>query len=106
MQYDILIKLAITNHFPEGMFPPSERNCFMSTFLVSLAIIIAVVLALRSLKRSGGCSCSGCSGGCAGCHGACHCSAAPQPAATDASVISAPRRTIDAYQGLEPPADR
>lgn len=78
----------------------------MSTFLVSLAIIIAVVLALRSLKRSGGCSCSGCSGGCAGCHGACHCSAAPQPAAPDASVISAPRRTIDAYQGLEPPADR
>ena len=97
MQYDILIKLAITNHFPEGMFPPSERNCFMSTFLVSLAIIIAVVLALRSLKRSGGC---------AGCHGACHCSSAPQPAAPDASVIAAPRRTIDAYQGLEPPADR
>lgn len=105
MQYDILIKLAITNRFPEGLFS-FRKELFMSTFLVSLAIIIAVVLALRSLKRSGGCSCSGCSGGCAGCHGACHCSAAPQPAAPDASVIAAPRRTIDAYQGLEPPADR
>lgn len=77
----------------------------MPTLLVSLVLILAVVLAVRSLKRSGGCSCSGCSGGCAGCHGACHCHTQPDPASPEEAPFSAPKRASASYRSLELPED-
>lgn len=46
----------------------------LSTILIGLAVLILVLLAVRSIWRDKkqGKSCAGCGGGCSGCGGSCH----------------------------------
>ena len=52
-------------------------NLKLPTLLIALLVAAGVLLAVRSVRRSGGCKCSGSCGSCSGCSGSCSCHNAP-----------------------------
>ncbi len=48
-------------------------NFNLPTVLIALLVIAGILLAVRSVRRSGGCKCSGNCGSCSGCSGSCSC---------------------------------
>lgn len=53
-------------------------NLNLPTLLIALLVAAGVLLALRSVRRSGGCKCSGNCGSCSGCSGSCTCRTPPK----------------------------
>lgn len=52
-------------------------NLNLPTLVIALLVAAGVLLAVRSVRRSGGCKCSGSCGSCSGCSGSCSCHNAP-----------------------------
>lgn len=53
-------------------------NFNLPTLLIALLVAAGVLLALRSVRRSGGCKCSGNCGSCSGYSGSCTCRTPPK----------------------------